>query len=70
MLKEQLTAGAERNPAWVEVSSGATVSELAASLGLPERHLFAILVNGTKADTSRELQEGDEVTFMPPFSGG
>ncbi len=52
------------------LAPGATVRDAAAAAGLPLQHLFAVLVNGERAGLSTGLHDGDEVTFMPPFSGG
>lgn len=70
MLREHLPFGVAGSSAWVEVPAGTTVAAVAGSLEVPDRHLFAVLVNGVQADPSTELHERDEVTFMPPFSGG
>lgn len=58
------------NSAVVEVADGARVSDVAAALGIPVRLLHAVLVEGEKALPSTSVQEGAEVTLMPPFSGG
>ena len=58
------------NSAVVEVVDGAQVSDVAASLGIPSRLLHAVLVDGEKALPSTSVQQGAEVTLMPPFSGG
>lgn len=46
-------------------------------LALRDKHGFAfeasslrVAVNGRFADWAQELEEGDEVSFLPPFSGG
>lgn len=69
-LKERLSAGGSRNRVSVEVPVGADVATAAAAIGAYERDLFAVLVNGERCDARKVLREGDEVTLMPPFSGG
>lgn len=54
----------------VEVAAGARVSDVAVALGIPSRLLHAVLVDGERALPGTPLQEGAEVTLMPPFSGG
>lgn len=60
----------------VELSEGATVSDLVAELRargtrfdiLPDAP--AVAVNRVYADGSHALQAGDEVAFIPPVAGG
>jgi len=70
ILRDHLPEGAVGNVARIEVASGAKVEDLASHLGIPQRQVFALLVNGERANLTQNLQEGDEVTLMPPFSGG
>lgn len=69
-LKEHLAPGGSRNRIGVELPDGANVASAATAIGADERDLFAVLVNGERADAGTMLREGDEVTLMPPFSGG
>ena len=69
-LKDHLPVRGERNAASIDLPAGADVSAAIVALGLPRGHVFMVLVNGRRADLSTELHEGDEVTLMPPFSGG
>jgi len=70
VLRDHLPEDAVGNVARIEIASGSKVEDLASHLGIPEQQVFALLVNGERADLTQNLQEGDEVTLMPPFSGG
>ncbi|MFP5352284.1 MAG: MoaD/ThiS family protein [Actinomycetota bacterium] len=69
-LKDHLPPGGSRNRISVEVPEGADVATAAGAIGARQRDLFAVLVNGERCDARKVLREGDEVTLMPPFSGG
>ena len=70
LLRDYLPAGAEGNKAWVDLPAEGDVETLVLALQIPYRRVYAILVNGEQAEGSTKLNEGDEVTLMPPFSGG
>jgi len=69
-MRDYLPAGSPGNRADLEVAEGSTVGDLIDALGAPRRLAFAVLVDGTHADLGRSLDEGVEVTLMPPFTGG
>ncbi|MDQ3784001.1 MAG: MoaD/ThiS family protein [Actinomycetota bacterium] len=69
-VRDYLPAGAAGNRAEVELAEEATVGDLVDRLGAPRRLIFSLLVDGTRAGTDAVLQDGSEVTLMPPFSGG
>ena len=69
-LRDNLPPDSDGNRAWIEVPTGTTAQDAAAALGIPERQVYAVLVDGEQADRSAPLAEGVEVTLMPPFSGG
>ena len=54
----------------IEVSDGATVRSLIASLGAPEAYIHSVLVDGRRVQLDEEVTDGSEVTLMPPFAGG
>ena len=58
------------NSALVELEGGGAVSDVADSLGIPVKHLHAVLIDGERADASTPVGDGSEVTLMPAFSGG
>ncbi|MEA2432825.1 MAG: hypothetical protein QOG54_282 [Actinomycetota bacterium] len=69
-MREYLPPAASDNKTVLEVAEGATVADVVAALGAPEKLLHSILVNGDRADLGKGLSEGEEVTLMPPFAGG
>ena len=54
----------------LDIGGANDVEEVIAKLGIEPGSVFQILVNEEQADRSEELQEGDTVTLMPPFTGG
>ena len=52
------------------VPDGATVRDVVGALGAPAHLVFAVLVDGERADFDRPLDPNVEVTLMPPFAGG
>lgn len=69
-LRDHLPAESDRNGVMLDLPEPADVAAALAALELPETHVFMILVNGHRSELSTELRQGDEVTLMPPFSGG
>lgn len=69
-MREYLPTGTAGNRADVELAEGSTVGDVVDALGAPRRLVFALLVDGAQADLGQKLEEGGEVTLMPPFSGG
>ncbi|RME24146.1 MAG: MoaD/ThiS family protein [Deltaproteobacteria bacterium] len=61
-------AGFERGD--VELEQGATVADLLARLGLPDRVDVWALVNGRRASRDTALSDGAEVQFFQPVGGG
>ena len=69
-LRDHLPVSARRNRAELELADGATVGDAIAALGAPAGLVFACLVDGEQATADIRLEEGAEVTLMPPFTGG
>ena len=69
-MRDYLPADAAGNRGSVEVPAGADLGQLVDQLGAPRRLVFSVLVDGERAELSRTLHEGAEVTLMPPFAGG
>lgn len=69
-VRDYLPEGTAGNRAEVELTEAATVADLVDRLGAPRRLIFSLLVDGTRAGMDAALQDGAEVTLMPPFSGG
>jgi len=55
----------------LEDADGRTVAEMMADLGIVPASVSVVLVNGHYVKPrSYVLQEGDEVTLLPPIGGG
>jgi molybdopterin converting factor small subunit len=52
------------------IKDGATVLDLVRMLGLPEKQVRLIAVNGNQSDLQTVLSEGDAVFIFPPAAGG
>ena len=52
------------------IQDGATVRDLAVSLGLPVDLVRIITINGKQVDIGAQLSEGDLVYLFPPALGG
>jgi DNA-3-methyladenine glycosylase I len=69
-MREYLPSDAEGNRTTLELDERAAVADLVHSLGAPERLVYVLLVNGERATLDHGLADGDEVTLMPPYTGG
>lgn len=54
----------------VDLPDGARVRDLLAVLGVPEKEVFSILVNGRHRTPSDPLEAEDRVALFPPVAGG
>lgn len=54
----------------VRVPEGTTVRILAGELGLPEKYVRLVTVNGKQVDLKSLLSDGDIVFIFPPAIGG
>ncbi len=54
----------------MEVSEGETCADLLATLSISQDLPIVILVNGRVQNKDCRLQEGDQVSFLPPLEGG
>ncbi len=54
----------------VEVAEGTSVEKLIRDLGIPDKTVKLIFINGKKAQVTRILAEGDRVGMFPPVGGG
>ncbi len=58
----------------LDVAPNATISDIIAPFGLPERLVHLVLVNGRyiapEQRMSQTLQEGDVLAIWPPVAGG
>jgi sulfur-carrier protein len=69
-MREYLPDKAVDNRAQIEVPPRASVGQVVDALGAPRALVFSLLVNGVHADLDAVVEEGAEVTLMPPFAGG
>ncbi len=69
-MREYLPKDAGGNRADVLLESGASAGDLVDRLEAPRRLVFALLVDGQQANLDTPLEDGQEVTLMPPFTGG
>jgi len=58
----------------LEVADGATISQVIAPFGLPDKLVHLVLVNGAyiapEDRASKALVEGDVLAIWPPIAGG
>jgi molybdopterin converting factor small subunit len=54
----------------MEIGEGATCADLLTVLHIPQNLPKVIFVNGMVKDEKYLLQEGDEVSILPPVEGG
>ena len=52
------------------IKDGATVLDLVRELGIPEKQVRIIAVNGKQSELDTVLSEGDTVFIFPPAAGG
>lgn len=69
-LEKKIPGASYGKPMQVEVPGGTSVGELINILNIPERDVFAILVNGVHSPKENELRPEDRVAFFPPVGGG
>ena len=62
-------SGATHHAFTFDLTSGSSVNDLAAELGINESTVSAVAVNGEGAGNVL-LNDGDEVRFFPPSAGG
>ncbi len=54
----------------IHLDSGLTVSQLCELLGIPEREIKIIMVDGKKRSPGHTLKGGERVALFPPVGGG
>ena len=74
LLGKYLPAGAENNTAALDVSDESTVLDVMTQLGLPPEHRYLVILNGANVPTSARgetiVNDGDDLSIMPPLKGG
>ncbi len=59
------------DPFHVEVGASASLADLINKLGIPERDVHLVIVNGRPVhDRSLRLSEADRIGLFPPVGGG
>lgn len=53
-----------------ETASGTTVADMIGELGIPEREVTLVFINGRHAGNETELKDGDTLALFPPIGGG
>jgi sulfur carrier protein ThiS len=74
-LTDYLPAHARRaNLVELEVADDATIAQIIAPFGMPDKLVHLVLVNGTfippEQRTTKTLVEGDVLAIWPPIAGG
>lgn len=54
----------------LEVTHSSTVKDVAATLGIKEKDLRIVLVDGRQAKKDTVVLDGSTVIFVPPVAGG
>jgi thiamine biosynthesis protein ThiS len=66
ILKNREPEGGE-----MEFAAAASISDVLESLGIESKAIQAVSVNGSiERNKDRALQDGDELTILPPVGGG
>ncbi|HMA85734.1 MAG TPA: MoaD/ThiS family protein [Desulfosalsimonadaceae bacterium] len=69
-LAKFLPADATDKTCQLEFKQDATVSDIIHQLGIPEKSVKLIFVNGVHAAKNQPLKDGDRVGLFPPVGGG
>jgi molybdopterin converting factor small subunit len=54
----------------IDLPPGTLVGEIVARLGIPEKEVTLIFINGRHGDFASELHDGDSLAMFPPVGGG
>jgi molybdopterin converting factor small subunit len=54
----------------LDLPSGTTVRHIVQKLGIPEKEVTLIFINGRHGEPTSELHEGDTIAMFPPVGGG
>jgi len=54
----------------LDLSPGTKIIDVVQRLGIPEREVTLIFVNGLHREFVSELQDGDTLAMFPPVGGG
>ncbi len=74
LFVEHLPAGSTGNTAELDVSDGATPTDVMRQLGMPTDENYLVSLNGEviviSERNTRKLSENDHLAIMPPLKGG
>jgi sulfur carrier protein ThiS len=65
-----LPPGTSGNATSVDFEDGSTITDVLDALGVPPDGRSYVQLNGTRADLSATLADGDEVRVIVPLGGG
>jgi molybdopterin converting factor small subunit len=54
----------------LDLPPGTTVGDIVKNLGIPEKEVTLIFVNGVHGELQTEVKDGDTVALFPPVGGG
>jgi molybdopterin converting factor small subunit len=54
----------------LDLPPGTTIGYIVKNLGIPEKEVTLIFVNGRHSDFTSELHDGDVLALFPPVGGG
>jgi molybdopterin converting factor small subunit len=54
----------------LDLPPGTTVGEIVERLGIPEKEVTLIFVNGVHGELQTEVKDGDTLALFPPVGGG
>ena len=69
-LAQFLPPGSKSGTAVLQLPDGATIADVARSLGIPSTLECVLLVNGANVDADARLHDGAVVDIFPPLAGG
>jgi len=69
-LEKYLVGKRFGEPLPVELGAGETLKGLLKQLGIPEKDVFNILVDGKHQSLDYAVKGGERISFFPPVGGG
>ncbi|MEW5724622.1 MAG: MoaD/ThiS family protein [Thermodesulfobacteriota bacterium] len=66
---KRYSPGQEEALEW-EVAPEATVADIVGRLGIPPEVIYVVVQNGRRVDLPARLQDGDQLLFLAPITGG
>lgn len=70
-LRKKLPPGSPRGKCELELPDRATIADVLARMGIPQKSAQMVLVNGDHSrDFAHVLADGDVLSVFPPLAGG